>query len=615
MFSKLNLQQKLLLSLTSILSVLVIILSSAFYNYLSSVALNNELSTSQRITERISFQIDELYKQMDLSALFIVKNEEVHSVLLGLNSRNAISEYEMINYQAKASEQLKVLSFNFPNIISAMIFDQKKSFYFRSGLPADDEMVNKRLCDITWYKSLISDEKQTSVLPPHQDFWVNFSRPVISVVRKLFLPDQNFVLFELDLPYWNLQNICDTNTISTESRTLIFDSGGGLLYPLENSDSSEGLLNLVNPDSLYSEIKDRTDSSGQLKVNGSNVLYSSHKSKYTDFNIVLVSKQTIFQKLLTTYRFFIVFACMILLVVIFLTFYLLIKGLTKPLKQLTSTIKKVSLDNLSLEIPVEGYDEIKILNNSFNAMFSNLKDSINQIYESKIRETNTALLALQAQINPHFLYNTLSVISASSEKYGNLETASICNKLSEIMRYIVSPGDSMVTLQEELTHTKNYLSLMRSHYQDYHDASKSFLNYEIDIPIALDSIRLPKMTLQPIVENCINHGFRNTFPPWHIKIYGKFSAEDEWCVIVEDDGSGIEANTLQKINTQIDEYYNNLRKGNFKQNLKIGGMGILNTFARLAIIYKDSTIFTMENHPIKGCIVTLGRKNISGGDA
>lgn len=612
MLSKLNLQKKLLLGLTFILVVLIAILSSAFYYYLSSDTINNEYITSQRITERTSSQIDELYKQMDMSALFIVKNEEIHSVLSGLHSNKEISEYAMINYRAKARDQLKILSFNFPNITGTVIFDVKRAFYFRSGLVDDQEEVNKKLGDISWYESLVPPGKQLQLLPPHQDFWVSISRPVISVVRKLiFSPNEDLGLFEIDIPYWNLQNICNTNTVSNESRIVIFDNKGSLLYPIESDDSYESLLKFINPAEVYNRIKGTIDATGQFKDSGNKVIYTSHKSNYTGWNVVLISKQTILQKALDTYSLFIVLAGIIILMAVFAAFFILVRSLTKPLKQLTATLESVSLDNMDLNIPNDGHDELKLLNESFNAMFSKLKDSINDVYESKLRETNSNLLALQAQMNPHFLYNTLSVISASSERFGNVDTAYMCNKLSDMMRYIVSPVNSTVTLRDEITHTLNYLDLMKSHYQDYRKNSDSHLNFKIEIPEEMGSIIVPKMTLQPIVENCINHGFENTLPPWYICIKGDFSDSAEWHISIEDNGSGIEGSVLEQITKETDEYYTNLKNGNFKQNLKIGGMGILNTFARLAINFKDSTIFEIENKKPSGCIITIGRKNLS----
>ena len=611
MLNKLNLQKKLLLGLTIIIAIVIVILSSAFYYYLSSDTISNEYYTSQRITERTSTQIDELYKQMDMSALFIVKNEAIHSVLSGMNSHKSISDYDMIKYRGKAKDQLKILSYNFPNITGTVIFDVKRSFYFRDGLVDDQDVVTKRLSDISWYKNLVPAGKQLSFLPPHQDFWVSISRPVISVIRKLvFSQSEDLGLFEIDIPYWNLQNICDTNTVSDKSKILIFDDKGTLLYPNKYDDSYDSLLKYLNPKEVYTKISKSTDNAGQFKISGNSVLFTSHKSNYTNWNVVLINEQTALHKAMNTYRLFISLTGTIILLTVFAAFFILIRGLTRPLKQLCVTMESVSLDNMDLKITNNGQDEIKLLNESFEAMFSKLKNSINDVYESKIRETNSNLLALQAQMNPHFLYNTLSIISASSEKFGNIETANLCNKLSHIMRYIVSPVNSTVTLIDELNNSLNYLDLMKSHYEDYRNNYESFLNFKIEIPEEMNSIILPKMTFQPIIENCINHGFDKKLPPWDIIIRGSYSDNENWIISIEDNGSGFEDCTLKQLNIRINEYYSNLRSGNFKDNLEIGGMGILNTYARLAINFKDSIVFKIENKPECGSVITFGRKNL-----
>jgi two-component system sensor histidine kinase YesM len=122
----------------------------------------------------------------------------------------------------------------------------------------------------------------------------------------------------------------------------------------------------------------------------------------------------------------------------------------------------------------------------------------------------------------------------------------------------------------------------------------------------MNQITLPKMILQPIVENCINHGFENTLPPWHILIKGQMTDNCEWFISVEDNGSGFAPEILDLINSQISEYNINLKEGNFRQNLQIGGMGIMNSYARLAICFKDAAIFKIGNINLNGSRVILG---------
>lgn len=609
--NRFNLQQKLLLGLTAIITVLVIILASGFYNYLYHESLSKEYKTSQRITERTSSQTDELFKQMDMAALFIVKNSVIQDVLSNLHSNNNISQYDMIKYEAQARDQLKILTFYFPNITNALIFDAKKPFYFHSGLPDDKSVVTKRLKDISWYENLLP-EKQLRILPTHQDYWVSIERPVISVIRRLMSTKQEDLgLFEIDIPYWNLQNICDLNIVSEDNSLLVFDKNGTLVYPLQLRKTEQQLFEEIAPGAIFKLVSEKPSASGLLTATKIKSLYTSHKSNFTGLNIVMINKQTSLQKQLSIYIIFIVIAGLIVLAALFFAFFFFVKSLTKPLIELTATIENVSLDNMNLEISHKGHDELKMLNESFNAMFIKLKDSINQIYESKIRETNANLLALQAQINPHFLYNTLSVISASSEKFGNTHTASMCNKLSEMMRYIVGEGNSMVSLKDELNHTLNYLHLMESHYQDYINNSGSMLKYTIEIPAEMYEIKLPKMVLQPLVENSINHGFENTAPPWHIGIYGQYTDTDNWHITVQDNGCGFDTQVLDRIMSSIDEYSCNLSEGKLRQNLEIGGMGVLNTFGRININLRENALFFIENCENRGCIVTFGKKTVN----
>ncbi len=607
MLSGLSLQKKLVLGFTSIITVLMLILTSAFYNYLSQATVNNEYALSQRTVERASSQIDELYKQMDMSALYIVKNEEIHSVLSSLYSSTSIPDYDMIRYQARARDQMKILSFSFPNIISTEIYNVKRAFYFRSGLVDDRKVVNQKLADLTWYESLVPADKQLALLPPHQDYWVSISRPVISVIRKLiFSPEEDLGLFQIDLPYWNLQNICNTNIVSGESFIAVFDKKGQLLYPYASDEAYGELVKFADPNKIFGLVTASPDTAGLYKDSSSSLIYASHLSKYTGWYVVLIERQVMLQKILATYRVFVTLAGVLILLTLFAAIFILVKRLTMPLKHLTSTIMNVGLDNLRLEIPHAGHDEIRLLNESFNAMFTNIKNSINQVYESKLRETNANLLALQAQINPHFMYNTISIISASSERAGNSDAALMCSRLSDMMRYIVAPANSMVALREEVAHAVNYLELIKGHYQDFKNPSISRLDYTIKIPDEMNHILVPKMVLQPIVENCINHGFKEVPPPWHIYIRGSIPEDGGWQINIEDNGSGFDPAVLEQIKLKLSEYRTNLNDGNLLQNLKIGGMGIMNTFARLLIHFGSSAYLDIVNTGQDGCKVSFG---------
>lgn len=166
----------------------------------------------------------------------------------------------------------------------------------------------------------------------------------------------------------------------------------------------------------------------------------------------------------------------------------------RPLNQLIYQVNKLSLDSdTKLTLPSDTFNEFEILNTSLNQMVVKLKASIQEIYELEIRESNANLAALQAQVDPHFLYNALNSISAASEVYGSDVTTVMCQDLSSMMRYVTSKKTE-VPLIEELTHTKNYLEFMKI-------SNDTNFDYIIDAPRELYDLLIPRLSIQPFAEN------------------------------------------------------------------------------------------------------------------
>lgn len=597
---------KLLIGLTFIIFVIFLVLFLLFYKYYSDTSFEHEYINLSYSAESVSSRTDELFNQMSMSGLYISKNDFVNELLTKILKEN-VSSYDMIKYSGQIRDQLKILTYSFPNATNVVLFNANHNFYFQSGLSDHDGEVAKRMNDLDWYNKLIPEKNNLRIIPPHQDFWVQIKRPVISIIRKIeSSSDYDFGLLKFDLPYWNLENICTSN-IGTDTQVLIYDENQTLIYPYKEANDYLSVNQTLNPNELYPHLENTT---GPIKINNCNYIYSKHHSDFTNWTTVLIRYPSTLIQSQNIFRiFFFTFSTIVLLIVI-IAFSLFINRLTRPLNNLITHIKEVRIDQMSLNLPSNGNNDIQLLNDSFNIMFKNLKDSINEIYEGKIREINAHLLALQAQINPHFIFNTLNVISASAEKNCNPETAIICDQLSHMLRYISNSKTAFVSISDEIEHVTNYLNLMKTHYTDFNQPDSAHLTYHIKIPQELMSIKVPKMILQPLVENSINHGFRDTMPPWYIIITGNYFSEHNWSITIEDNGSGFQDNVLETLKAKIHNYDENLKKGHFRQNTEIGGMGIMTTYMRLKIHYKSALSFEFKNNNPNGAYIKLKIKDL-----
>lgn len=239
--------------------------------------------------------------------------------------------------------------------------------------------------------------------------------------------------------------------------------------------------------------------------------------------------------------------------------------------------------------------ELEELNQEFADMNVNLKKSMNELLDSRAQELKSRNLALQSQINPHFYYNTLASIIVLAEKDQKEEVITICRNLTRMMRYITGTSNAPVTLREEMDYVRKYLYCMKIRFQEN-------LNYSIDVDDSILDIPVPKLIIQPIVENALKYG-TDCKPPWDISICSVIT-EDAWQIEVEDSGSGFSEEALALIRERI-------RIADEKPGLpelNIDGLGLLNVYIRWHLHCAERNIFRYGNTEQHHGIVTIGQK-------
>lgn len=272
--------------------------------------------------------------------------------------------------------------------------------------------------------------------------------------------------------------------------------------------------------------------------------------------------------------------------VIFL--FVVIKKLLMPLKLLNKSVNEVSLNNLFLQIDNESQiDEVENINKAFRAMFERLNSSI----ENEIKSN---FLALQAQMNPHFLYNTLAIISAVGIEDDNERIPVLCEKLSTMIRYSSSYEERMAKLPREIKYVEDYLCLMRERYDGK-------VEYEIETDGRLEDVLVPKISIQPLAENCFKHGFANNPFPWKIKIRGA-ATESGWYVEIEDNGCGMTREEIAAIEDRISQMVQNPVE---LSRLSIGGLGLVNTMVRFQML-DPKVYYRIQNHDMGGLVIRIG---------
>lgn len=204
-------------------------------------------------------------------------------------------------------------------------------------------------------------------------------------------------------------------------------------------------------------------------------------------------------------------------------------NLSLPIKQLLQAINITGGGNFMVNLPRTG-DEFDAVNTAFNGMAQRIEALIHENYEVKLRERENELRALKYQTKPHFLYNALTIIRTSALKNGDNEVAQMLLSLSSVMRYVLRGDQNLATVREEINNVMDYFELMRAGYDDA-------ISLEVDVEPGVLNAAICKMTLQPLVENCVQHGLTNLPNSGHVRLTGRIVGQNI-SLIVSDNGSG-----------------------------------------------------------------------------
>lgn len=245
--------------------------------------------------------------------------------------------------------------------------------------------------------------------------------------------------------------------------------------------------------------------------------------------------------MLTAWMLVAAFAC-ILAVIIYVSYHIPL-SITRPIRKLSEVTDQVAKGNLDVRSEVKGGVEVSMLSDSLNTMIDKINELLDQVTKEQVRLRKAEFEVLQSQINPHFLYNTLDAITWLAESGEQKKVVSMVGSLSEFFRTALNGGRDIITIEEELQHVRSYLEIEQVRYQD-------ILRYEISVPEELNKYLIPKITIQPLVENALYHGIKNKRGPGMILIKAK-KEKDFFIIQIEDNGIGIEEERLEQVRAGI----------------------------------------------------------------
>ena len=260
-------------------------------------------------------------------------------------------------------------------------------------------------------------------------------------------------------------------------------------------------------------------------------------------------------------------------------------SITEPIDKISRRVDEIGKGDLSEKVPVSAQDEVlTTLSHGVEEMVVKLNRQIELNRIEQERLSNIELSLVQAQINPHFLYNTLDAIVWLIETEKNQEAEEMITSLSTYFRSFLSNGKIIVSVAEEEQHIRSYLEIQKVRYKD-------ILDYDIDISEDIKHCIIPKLTLQPMVENAIYHGIKPKRGRSRITVRGSLS-EGIVTLAVQDDGVGMDSETLEQLRQRIvnDDYKS---------------FGLIAAYKRLGMVYGEDYDFIIESEQNEGTVITI----------
>ena len=276
-----------------------------------------------------------------------------------------------------------------------------------------------------------------------------------------------------------------------------------------------------------------------------------------------------------------------------------IKDLSRPLVALRREMEETTLSNLhdqGNEKLFNRYEEIEYLYQQFHKMRERLDLMVQREMENRTMYLEERMNYLQTQINPHFMCNTLNVIGIMGSENGAPQVQDACLQLSSLLQYsIADKSDNLATLEEEMQNILDYLNLMQLRYEHK-------LAYQVEYDPKLKDLRMPRLVMEPFVENIFAHAYGPNHKIVHVKVNGSIRGE-RWYVAIEDDGQGISQEKLQQMQTHIRENCRQILAG--KRTERQYGIGVENTIMRLYLYYGDAFQYELESGEDAGFRIRL----------
>lgn len=577
---------KLIVGFSFVIFIISAILGIVCYQYnsrrITEISRQNLEFYSRQLADSIDATVDTMKQVTD----YILSDPDM------LYAMQSMPKYHENGNDTERKNQISVLTTGISmdyinrNFYRAIIFNELGDV--ASSNNTGDMIISKGrdVSRIDWLEKAEKLHGKVLLIGPHEDGWsVRKSAQVFALGRKV--QGGNFGYIEVQNNVEKLDTIFQLPDSSVLVGAWLPD--GSLLYRTKGLKNKE--LDKYLEQGEEGEVKTvHTNGKEQILATATSQNYGIHVAAIQNSGSMLQDlKQSLILAGALALGCFVVSMSMVVIIA---------SKLSSPITNLREQMENTGIENLDTEpITVDADDEMEALARAYRQLMNRLNESIIKEKRLSLLQLQAQFDTLQAQVNPHFLYNVLNVISNRGIVSGDEEICEICGSLAAMLRYSTNTKERYATVKEEVEYLKKYIFLLKSRYEHR-------LEVEVTCEAQIENEVMPKIVLQQLVENSVEHGFVNSMSVMRIHVHG-WKDEKGWFFEVRDNGQGITEDVKKDLEDKIEKIKNKILRKRSNIEMEIGGMGIANTYARMFLLYADSTVFTMKNMD-EGLSITIG---------
>ena len=543
----------------------VLVVTVVSLRYTNSSIYENSVMYTQTIIKQLNQNIDSYISYMDNIASVIAQSGDAYKYLYSENGYGAIKDENYSEYRQRLVEQFKTILKGRADIrnIGIVREDKNTPSLFDNGLSVRNTYVD--LNTQPWYADAVGKYDQYNLTSSHVQNVIKGERPwVITLSRGI----RNYTGTEaddgvvfLDLNYSAISELCAQSSMGDKGYVFILDQNGNIVYHPQQ----QQLYNELQTENISLVMNAKSDIVTVGKGDDEKIYALSH-SDITGWTIVGCMNMSELLRNSRQTRSIYVLVAVGLIIVALLISSLIARNITLPIQKLRDSMKSVQKGNFDIEdIKVISDNEIGSLTRSFNVMTHRIRELMEQNVKEQEQKRKIELKALQSQINPHFLYNTLDSIIWMAEGKKNEEVVIMTASLARLLRQSISNEDELVTVGQEIEYVRSYLTIQKMRYKDK-------LEFEIKADPSITQVPIIRLVLQPLVENAIYHGLKYKDSKGLLTVHGYMKGENA-VIDITDDGVGMDEETLKHI---YDKH---------KVNYRSNGVGVYNVQQRLVLYY------------------------------